>query len=132
MKSYIFFSSLTLLTVPFLVGAAGLLTGVTTDVSKPFIGATKLINNFLVPLLLAAAFLMFVYGVFMFFVVGGSDPEKRKDGRSLVIYSIIGFALIFALWGIVGFVVNSVFGGSGSAIDVPALPTVEASTIIST
>jgi len=115
---YIFSTVFLLASGVYTASADGILQGDEELFGTPFKGVTELINNFLVPLLLAAAFLMFVYGVFMFFVVGGSDPEKRKDGRSLVIYSIIGFALIFALWGIVSFVVGAIGGDGASTLKV--------------
>ena len=67
-------------------------------------GIVDLINNFLIPLLIALAVLAFIYGVFQYFILGGADEEKRAQGRSLMLYAIIGFVAIVALWAIVAFV----------------------------
>lgn len=72
------------------------------------------INTILVPLLIAVAFIVFLYGVFNYFILGGADEEKRTKGRTYIMYGIIGFVIIFSFWGIVN-VVASLFGlGSGA------------------
>lgn len=62
------------------------------------------INNTLVPLVFAIAFLVFIYGVFQYFILGGGDEEKRKEGRGLMLYAIIGFVLMVSIWGIVNLI----------------------------
>jgi len=104
------------------VTGAGLLDGSEAEIGKPFTGLTNLVNRFLIPLLLAVAFLMFIYGIFLAFIAGGSDPEKRKEGRNLVIYSIIGFVLIFSLWGIVAYLSGALFNGTQAPITLPVTP----------
>jgi len=68
-----------------------------------------IINDYLTPFVLGLAFLVFIWGVFKFFVLGGSDEEKQKEGKSLMIYAIIGFVVIISFYGIV----NLVLGGLG-------------------
>ena len=41
------------------------------------------IQGILLPLILGIAFLMFVWGVFKFFILGGSDEEKQSEGKKL-------------------------------------------------
>ena len=120
---YYFLSTLLIFVsgVPSVVVGTGLLDGSSVEIGKPFSGLTTLVNSFLIPLLLAIAFLMFIYGIFLAFIAGGSDPEKRKEGRNLVIYSIIGFVLIFSLWGIVSYLSSSIFSGTNNP--VPAVLT---------
>ena len=79
------------------------------------------IQGILLPLILGIAFLMFVWGVFKFFILGGSDEEKQTEGRSLMIYAVAGFVLILSFYGIVNIVVNGIGAGNGSAV-VPKLP----------
>jgi hypothetical protein len=71
------------------------------------------INVILIPLILGIAFLMFVWGVFKFFILGGSDEEKQSEGKSLMIYAVAGFVLILSFYGIINVVVNGLgFGGT--------------------
>ena len=69
--------------------------------------ATELINDYLIPFMIALAVLGFIYGVFLFFIMGSSDEEKRAQGRSLMLYALIGFVAIVALWGIVNFLIDA-------------------------
>lgn len=61
----------------------------------------NLINNVAIPVLFAVAFLVFIYGVFKYFILGGSDAGKQKEGKSLMIYGIVGFFLMVSVWGLV-------------------------------
>jgi hypothetical protein len=79
------------------------------------------IDAVLIPLILGIAFLMFVWGVFKFFVLGGSDSEKQTEGKSLMIYAIAGFVLILAFYGIIG-VISDGLGFGNETIDAPSVP----------
>ena len=92
-----------------------------------FIGnATELINSYLIPFMIALAVLGFIYGVFLFFIMGSSDEEKRAQGRALMGYALIGFVAIVALWGIVNFLIDAFgFGDTDdSTLKAPGGPTV--------
>ena len=56
-------------------------------------------NNSLIPLLFALAFLFFLVGLVRFFFSGGD--ENREKGRQFVLWGIIGFVVLFSIWGIV-------------------------------
>lgn len=64
-------------------------------------GIISLINNVFVPLVFAAAFLVFIFGVFQYFIQGGADEEKRESGKSLMLWGIIGFFVMVSVWGLV-------------------------------
>ena len=81
----------------------------------------KFINGTVVPLIFAIAFLVFIWGIFKYFIFGGSEEEKRKEGRQLMMYAIIGFVLMASVWGIV----NLVSGGlslQNKDLDTGTLP----------
>lgn len=78
-----------------------------------------IIDQVLVPLLFAVAFIVFIYGVYQYFIAGGADEEKRKKGRELVMYGLIGFFIMITVWGLVNVLVASLGFGSQSR---PALP----------
>lgn len=80
------------------------------------------INSVLIPSIFAIAFLVFVWGVFKAFILGGHDSEKRDEGKQLVIWSIIGFVVMLSVWGIVNLVASSL-GFQGERLDGNAIPT---------
>ncbi|MDB5237373.1 MAG: seg [Parcubacteria group bacterium] len=61
----------------------------------------NLINNVATPLIFAIAFIVFIWGIVRYFIFGGSDPAKQKEGRSLMIWGIVGFAVMLSVWGLV-------------------------------
>lgn len=83
----------------------------------------RFMNNTLVPLVFALAFLVFLWGMFKTFILGGSDEDKQKEGKQLMMYAIAGFVIMVSLWGIVNLVAKG-FGFSGKELqDIPDLPT---------
>jgi hypothetical protein len=66
------------------------------------------ILNSLIPLLIGAAIVVFLYGVLLFIAktsVGNS--EGRKEGINFMIFGIIGIAVMMSVWGLVYFVTNT-------------------------
>lgn len=59
------------------------------------------INNIAVPLIFALSFIFFIFGVFRYFIAGAANEEKRKSGRDIMIYGIIGIVVMICVWGIV-------------------------------
>jgi hypothetical protein len=98
-------------------GAGGLNLTRVTALKDDFVG---LINFILVPLLMAVAFIVFLYGTFYYFILGGADSEKRQTGRTFVMYGVAGFAIIVSLWGIVALVME-LFNLTGGAPTPPTL-----------
>jgi hypothetical protein len=89
-------------------------------ISNAIVNLVDFINNILVPLVFAVAFIVFLYGVARYFIAGAANPEQRKNGTQIIIYSVIGFAVMMSIWGIVNLVKNS-FGFDSNAR--PCLPT---------
>lgn len=81
-------------------------------------GIISIINEYLIPLAIAVAVLVFIYGIFQYFILGGADEDKRKAGSQLMLYAIIGFVAIVALWAIVAFVAAA-FGFEAGAGPLP-------------
>ncbi len=78
------------------------------------------IDHYLVPLIFAVAFVVFLWGLYTYFILGGANDEKREDGKKLAFWGIMGFVIMIAVWGIVSLLVNS-FGFDTRTR--PALPT---------
>jgi hypothetical protein len=89
-----------------------------------FIGkVSTFINSVLIPFVFAAALLMFVYGMYKYFIYQGAVSEVEKEsGKDLMIYAVIGFVLMVSIWGIVNLVASGLFTGIGGNAPVPTLP----------
>lgn len=82
------------------------------DIIKNILG---LFNN-LIPLLIGAAMVVFLYGVLVFIAkssVGNADG--RKEGINFMVFGIIGIAVMVSVWGLVAFVTSSL----GTTMGVP-------------
>lgn len=82
-----------------------------------------IINYLLVPLLIAVAFIVFLYGVFLYFIKGGASEDAQKEGRQYVMYGVIGFVIIFSLWGLVNIVTGTLGVGGQSSPPPPIFGT---------
>lgn len=64
-------------------------------------------NNVLIPFIIGIGFLVFVFGMFQYFIAGGANDEKKEKGRGLMIYATLGFVLIIVFWGIINLLTSS-------------------------
>ncbi|MDB5189406.1 MAG: hypothetical protein JWL82_363 [Parcubacteria group bacterium] len=109
--------------VPVAVNAASTVVPDTTGADK--LGAFLLlivyvIDRYLVPVIFALAFIVFIIGVYRYFIAGGANEEKRAEGQKFVMWGLIGFVLMFSVWGLINLLVGSLgFGGQNR----PGLPT---------
>jgi hypothetical protein len=65
-----------------------------------------------IPILSSITFIVFLWGV-KNYVASGGDETKIKDGRTMMIYGIIGLAVMLSVWGLVRILTNTVLGGVG-------------------
>lgn len=82
---------------------------------------TGVINYVLVPVLMAIAFIVFLWGVYKYFILGAADEKSRTDGRQFTLWGVIGFVVILSLWGIVNIFMSTLGLSVGTA---PAYPTI--------
>lgn len=73
---------------------------------------TCTISSVIIPLLVSLAIMVFIYGVITY-IISADDEEKRKVGRSYILYGIIGIFVIVSVWGLVNILSNT-FGISNS------------------
>lgn len=91
-----------------------------TPLSYVVTALTTLIQDILVPLVLILCFVAFLWGVFLYFVAGGGNEEKRETGKSFMIYAIAGFVMIAVLWAVVAFVTGTIgLTQGGTAVSAP-------------
>jgi uncharacterized membrane protein YidH (DUF202 family) len=81
-------------------------------------------NDVLIPFIIGIGFLVFVYGMFKYFIAGGADEEKRESGKQLMIYATLGFVLIIVFWGIVNLLTSSTGLQSKQLDDIPKVKTI--------
>ncbi len=113
--------SIPLLILPMVAFGQGNLSG--TGVGTFIRNILTFINGVLVPLVFAIAFLVFIWGMFKAFILGGADEGKQSEGKALMFYAIIGFVVMVSLWGIVNLLASS-FGLTDPTINnIPVLPT---------
>jgi uncharacterized membrane protein YidH (DUF202 family) len=115
-KMKLFASSATFALVPFVAAAQfdpsggefGTLLGNIIDFT----------NDILIPFILGIGFLVFVWGMFRYFIAGGANDEAKEQGKSLMVYATLGFVLIIVFWGIVNLLAQSTGLDDGDAIGV--------------
>jgi len=73
-------------------------------------------NDILIPFIIAIGFLVFVWGMFRYFIAGGANDEAKQSGKSLMIWATLGFVLIIVFWGVINLIASST-GLEGDNID---------------
>src|SRR3989338_3493022 len=89
-----------------------------TDIKTGIIDKLAAIFNSIIPLLMVAATVFFLWGVLQF-VTSGGDEDKRKEGRDHIIYGLIGLFIMVAVWGLVG-AIQGTFELTDSTINLPS------------
>ncbi len=111
-----------LFAVPFLAAAQGFSPdgGPLGDTLSNII---MFVNAYIIPFILGIGFLFFVWGMFLYFIKGGSNDDEKAKGKSLLVYATLGFILIFIFWGVVEMLATST-GLQKQTIDLP-IPGIE-------
>jgi hypothetical protein len=86
------------------------------DVGTTFI---DIINNILVPVLFALAFIVFIWGAFTTFIMGAQSDETKETGKNLMLWGLIGFFVMVSVWGLVN-IMTGTFQFENT--NVPILP----------
>ncbi|MDP2598813.1 MAG: hypothetical protein Q8P49_03220 [Candidatus Liptonbacteria bacterium] len=82
---------------------------------------SALVND-LIPLLLAVAVLLFLWGLVKF-IANIGDETARAAGKSLMVWGMIALFVMVSFWGIIGYVQESL-GLTGAPIVTPPPPSV--------
>jgi hypothetical protein len=79
---------------------------------------TQIINPIIL-LLAAAAFIVFIWGIFEFILHAG-DATKREEGRKAIMWGFIGLIIIFGAYGIINIALGTFdIGGYTNKVFVP-------------
>ncbi len=73
------------------------------------------LNKTLVPFLIGIAFLIFLWNVVRYFIIGGSNEDDQEKARSLATWGIAAFVVMVSFWGIVNLVASG-FGLTGQPL----------------
>jgi hypothetical protein len=79
----------------------------------------NVINNILVPVLFAIAFIVFLWGAFKTFIFGAQDSEVKEQGKNLMLWGLIGFFVMVSIWGLVNILTGTINFGNNSGVDTP-------------
>ena len=80
------------------------------------------VDGYVIPLIFGLAFVVFIWFVFVYFILGGAQEEQRDKGKQFLLWSLIGFVLMLSLWGIVNLLQNTIGFENTSK---PCLPVFE-------
>ena len=81
-------------------------------------------NDILIPFIIGIGFLVFVWGMFKFFILGGHDDDKRSEGKNLMIWAVVGFVMMVSIFGIVNLIADGLgFSDDQDIKNIPNVPT---------
>jgi len=63
------------------------------------------ILNAVIPILVSFAVVYLIYAIVKYIIAG--DEDKRKEGKTMVGYGILGLFLILSIWGLVNILVRT-------------------------
>lgn len=117
---YLLVSGATFALAPVAFVSAGPFEPQNTDFQTSLSNILEFTNTVLIPFIIGIGFLVFVWGMFQFFILGGSNDESKEKGKSLMIYATLGFVLIIVFWGVVNLLAGSTgLQGEDGITDVP-------------
>ena len=74
-----------------------------------------------IPLLIGVAVAAFIYGIIQYFL-NPDNEEKRKAGKSFMVWGIISLFIMVSFWGIVNILQGTFTSGVSSEVKMPTLP----------
>ena len=101
-------------------GIPGAVGGCASNICYVASTIINMINNVLVPVLFAIAFIVFLYGIARAYIFSGGDPGKVAEGHKLLLWGLVAFVVMISVWGLVNVVANT-FGLQGAY--APLLPS---------
>ena len=111
----------TLFSLPLVTNAQLATSGNAGPFQDFLINILVFINQVLIPFIIGIGFLFFVWGMFLYFIMGGADEEKKLKGRALMVNGTIGFVVIIIFFGIINLLAGST-GLEGETLnDLPSV-----------
>lgn len=70
-------------------------------------GIIGAINTIVVPVIFALAFAVFVWGVVKHFFIHGGEENSREEGRTFILWGLVGLLVLFSVWGLVNILLST-------------------------
>ena len=77
------------------------------------------ILNTIIPILITLGVVYFIYGVITYVI--SKDEEAKSRGRDVIIWGLIGLAVIVSIWGLVNILKNTFGITDDNTINVPCI-----------
>lgn len=77
------------------------------------------INNIIVPVIFAVAFIVFLWGAFDTFILGRGSEETAEKGKGLMLWGLIGFFVMVSIWGLVNILTGTISFGNNTGVTPP-------------
>jgi hypothetical protein len=61
----------------------------------------------IIPILIAIATVVFLWGVIKYVAAGG-DEDKVREGRNMMMFGVISLAVMISMWGLVALIVKTI------------------------
>lgn len=88
-------------------------------------------NSYIIPFLVTIAFIAFIINVVRYFILKSDSEDGRSNARRYLIWSLIGFVIIVAMWGIINlFILLFGFNSFGGIVCPDYDPTCNPSGIV--
>ncbi len=76
-------------------------------------GIVSQVNQTLIPLIYALAFVFFIIGIVRYFFIEGGEEGQTK-GKKFLLYGLLGIVVLFTVWGIISLLLASLTSIGGS------------------
>jgi fumarate reductase subunit D len=88
---------------------------------ETFMGTLQSVIAGAVPIIISFGVVVLLWGIVKY-IRAADQPQKREEGRQLIVYGIISVFVMVSMWGLINLIVSTVLGGDplflNSATDV--------------
>jgi hypothetical protein len=88
------------------------------DIQTLLQGIGDFMDGTVIELIMAIAFVYFIWNTYRYFILGGANPESQEKAKAHALWGIVAFAVIVSLWGLVNLLVGG-FGLSNGLAPTP-------------
>jgi hypothetical protein len=91
-----------------------------------FVGAINVLEGSVIPVLIAAGLIVFLFGLIRYLWDNKGDAKKHSENKSVMLWGLVALFVMVSVWGIVR-LGQQAFGISGNeTINTPIVPSVGA------